>query len=70
MALYRVIAAGLNESAVILRVRAALRDPDVDSCVVHKAGSHISADGRVFLVGPDGVLRPFSLAGEQGVQTC
>lgn len=70
MALYRVIAAGLDEAVVILRVRAALRDPDVESCVVHKAGSQLSCDGRVFLVGVDGVLRPFSLADAERVQTC
>jgi hypothetical protein len=69
MATMRVISAGLDEGVVILRVRAALRDEDVESVTVHKAGSHLTCDGRVFIVGVDGVLRPFSLAAE-GVQTC
>jgi hypothetical protein len=70
MALVRVISAGLEESVVILRVRAALRDPDVESCVIHKAGAHLGVGGKVFLVGVDGVLRPFSVAAAEGVQTC
>lgn len=69
MATMRVIAAGLDEGAVILRVRAALRDEDVESVTVHKAGSHLSTDGREFLVGVDGILRPLGAAAE-GVTTC
>ncbi len=70
MALMRVIAAGLDEGVVILRVRAALRDPDVESVTVHKPGSHLTYDGRVFVVGVDGVLRPFSVAAAEGITSC
>lgn len=66
MALVRVIAAGLDEGQVVLRVRASLRDEDVTSVVVHKAGSQIHHDGREFVVGNDGQLRPLA----EAVATC
>lgn len=60
MAFMRVISAGLDEGAVILRVRAALRDDDVESVTIHKAGSHLGWDRREFVVGPDGIVRSLS----------
>lgn len=70
MATMRVIAAGLSEEKVILRVRAALRDEDVESVTVHKEGSHLVTDKREFVVGHDGELRPLEVAAAVAVQTC
>lgn len=55
MSIVRVITEGLDSTEVYERAVAALKDPDVTSIVIHKAGSHLRLpDGKEIIVG----LRP------------
>lgn len=59
MAIHRVIAAGCTERQILVRVLAALRDPDVEAVTIQKAGSQLlDTTGRECIVGPDGSLIP------------
>jgi hypothetical protein len=76
MATIRILT-GQDTAAVIRRVRADLEDPEIDRIVIHKPGSHLSSDGREFVVDRHGELQPLAQtaagvgrAAVEGITTC
>jgi hypothetical protein len=56
---------------VIERVIASLSDPDVEALTIYKPGAHVAgADGRDYLIGPDGEPRLVGVAVDYGFTTC
>jgi len=61
----------MTEELILRRVRQSLRDPKVDSIVIHKPGAHLRGDdGRDYVVGADGEPRLVGVAAAEGITSC